>query len=216
MGDVPVEQSKVRVYGFAANGGVVLHGHLLLQQEAREHGADEVAVELRTALEVSLHFFQHPPQLVPLVVSHADVDLLQVLPQVHGPSVDLHFLLRLLTALCQLAGLGLLLPADDVPLLHADEKTVEAALEDRLLLPALGVDRLKGQTHGLPVAEVQRRQNLAGIRRLPHPYRQTLPAQQGGELRQLFQIDAHAGWWPQAPQCSWPGSWVCPCAQASP
>ena len=35
-----------------------------------------------------------------------------------------------------------------------------------------------------------------------------------GNLQRSPKIDAHAGWWPQAPQCSWPGSWVCPCSHS--
>ena len=83
---------------------------------------------------------------------HADIDLPQVLPQVYAPAVHLHLLIRLLAAAGQLPGFLLPLAAEGIPLFHADKKSVEAAPEDRLFLPAFGIDRLKCQIHRLPVA----------------------------------------------------------------
>ena len=188
---------------------MVLHHHLLLQQEAHEHGADKVAVQPGTALQIAPRLLQQLPQLFPAPVSHADIDLLQVLPQVHRLAVDLQFLFCLCAAAGQLLRFGGMSAPQGLPPLHADEEAVKSPLKSRLLLPALGVHRLQGRSHRLPVPQVQAGENLAGVRRLLQAHRQPLPAQQGGKFRQLLQIDGHAcpAVPAQRPQCSWAWPW---------
>ena len=191
LGDVPVQQGQVRVQGLAAHGGV-LHHHLLLQQEAHEDGADEVAVELGAPLQIALGLLQELPQVLPLLLRHGGVDLLEVLPQVHGLAAHLQLLLRLRPPPGQLLRLGLPPGEDGLLPLLADEEAVEGAVEGGLLLAALGVHGPEGVPDRGAVRQVQDLQHRAGVRRLLGAHRQPLLPQQGGELRQLLHIDGVA------------------------
>ena len=191
-GDVPVQQGQIGVRLLAAHGGV-LHEHLLLQEETHKHRADEIPIEFGAAGEILLGLLQKLPQILPFVLAELEVHLLEVLPQVHALAVDLELLLRLRPAAGQLLRLRPVLLPEGVPALHTDKEAVKGPVKGALLLLGLGVDRPQGGLHHLTVLKPEGLQDFAGVRRLLGAHRQPLLPQEGGELRQFFQVDKSGG-----------------------
>ena len=184
VGDVPAEKIGVAVRAHSALARV-LQKHLLLQQAAHEHRADEALVEARRALQVVRIALNVPLELVALLLGHLAVDLPEILPQVDGLSVEAQLLvghapLLLGQRFCLSFRLGVL-----PKLLLGDEVRVEALIEQQHLAAALGQKRPQRQPHGLAIHEARQLQRANRVDQLAQPHLHALIAQRPGEAGQL-------------------------------
>ena len=99
--NIPVKDAQLRVQLLCAHPGI-LHEHLLLHQRPGKHGMDKLAIEFGVPFRRAAVLLHEISQPLAGLLRHGGIGFPLLFIQVHGLTVDLQFLLRLLAVLGQL------------------------------------------------------------------------------------------------------------------